>query len=98
MNVHGHVQRHVCKPNGEDVAMAARPRRLRAGILSLDLMPRHLAPLPSDRRAALPWLVVGPVLVTPFEARPGGGGLSDVEAQAIDEMRQLMVSCPLSAD
>jgi hypothetical protein len=69
---------------------AATPRR-RTGLghQSLYFPPRWLAPMPADRAQAIPWLVAGDLLVTPWPARRGG--LSDAEADAVRAVREHLV-------
>jgi hypothetical protein len=55
---------------------------------------RHHSPLPPDRLAALPWLVAGELLISPFAARKGG--LSAAETDAVEAMR-LRLACDRSA-
>lgn len=55
-----------------------------------ELLRRRNAPMPADRLANLPWLIVGDELVSPFVARQAGMSLT--ESSAVDAVQQRLAS------
>lgn len=77
--------------------MAAQARRhTGTGHRFLHSPPRDRVPLPPERQAALPWLVAGDVLITPWPARRGD--LTRAEADAIAAVRNRLAARPADAD